>query len=308
MKILVTGALGTLGIPLSKELRRRGHVVRGIDLFHSLEAERCDIRERRQVHNVFLDFRPEAVYHLAAEFGRVNGSMFYEQMWSTNVLGTQNIIEDCLAFDSRLIFASSSEAYGRLADSGVLTEDLLDSVAPEFHNIYALGKWTNERQIRLAEGLRWVIMRIFNVYGPGEHPNSYRSVVARFLWAKMQRNSEGVTRDAKRQFLFVDDFVNTACNIAESSANRVSVNIAGEECISIKELADKIGVLYAMTTDPSNVSSKQADTSLARDLFGHNPVVSLEEGLRRTEEWMDAYYADYRREAVDVHVIRKQRD
>lgn len=305
MKILVTGSLGTLGIPLCKELRKRGHIVRGIDLFHSPESdyERCDIREHRQVYYVFLDFRPDVVYHLAAEFGRVNGTMFYEQMWGTNVLGTQNVIEHCKQFGSRLIFASSSEAYGKLGDKhDVLPEDLLDSIAPDFHNIYALSKWTNERQIRLAEGLRWVIMRIFNVYGPGEIANSYRSVVARFLWAKIQGTSEGVTRDAVRQFLYVDDFVETACNITESPANKVSVNIAGSECISIKDLADRIGVLYAMDTDKGNVTRKRADTSLARSLFGHSQKVSLEEGLRRTERWMREYYARTRQQEVDIHI------
>jgi dTDP-glucose 4,6-dehydratase len=156
MRILVTGAMGTLGRVLVRELRERGNKVWGCDLAHTGDEQivRADVAEYRQLRELFADSRPEAVYHLAAEFGRMNGENYYEQLWRTNCLGTRNVIECCRNFDARLIFASSSEAYG-MADAyapedGSFREEWLDKYAPDFHNEYALTKWANERQIRTA--------------------------------------------------------------------------------------------------------------------------------------------------------------
>ena len=112
-KILVTGSRGTLGRPLTVELQRRGHEVWGLDLFHA-GAERffrADVGEFRQLEKVFAE-EFDFVYHLAAEFGRLNGEEYYEQLWRTNVVGTRNILEWQRRAKFRLIFASSSEIYG----------------------------------------------------------------------------------------------------------------------------------------------------------------------------------------------------
>jgi len=103
------------------------------------------------LETIFAHVKPELVYHLAAEFGRMNGEDYYEQLWITNCVGTRNVIEACLKHKARLAFASSSEAYGdadRYASGrGDIAEDFLDRFAPGFHNEYALTKWANERQI-----------------------------------------------------------------------------------------------------------------------------------------------------------------
>ena len=123
-KILVTGSRGTLGHPLTVELERRGHEVWQLDLLHAGNDRyfRADVGEFRQLERVFsqpFDF----VYHLAAEFGRLNGEEYYEQLWRTNVLGTRNILEWQRRAGFRLIFASSSEIYGE-THADVLDEDL----------------------------------------------------------------------------------------------------------------------------------------------------------------------------------------
>lgn len=289
MRILVTGSRGTLGIPLSAALRN----VHGCDLMHCGEEHytRADIRNYRELEHVFERAQPDVVYHLAAEFGRRNGLDHYESMWMTNVLGTRHVIELCLQYNARLIFASSSEAYGRLADTGEpLTEDLLQSTAPQFHNEYALSKWVNERQIANARerGLKAVIMRIFNVYGPGEHYTPYRSVVCRFLHAKLKGESVCVTPDAVRQLLYVDDFVRTAASIVDrfTVCEGKAINIAHPEPVKIETLARVVGAYYSLVAEPENVTVKIADTHRARVLLDHQPQVSLQEGIERTLAWM----------------------
>lgn len=297
MRLLITGSRGTLGIPLSKELRDRGHEVYGCDLTHCADRHesRCDIREFRQLQLLFEAAEPQMVVHLAAEFGRMNGNDFFEQMWTTNVLGTRNVIDLCVQQNVPLIYASSSEAYGRLADEyGVLKEELLDTFAPRHHNEYALSKWVNERQVAIARerGLKAVGMRIFNVYGPGEHYNRYRSVVCQFIHASLTGEPVHVTQRAVRQLLYVDDFVRTAANIVGkfSACEGKNINIAHPESVTIEYLASLIGVVQNHLPDPHNVTCKVADITMAKQLLDHDPQVSIQEGVKRTQKWMAQWH------------------
>src|SRR5712671_601886 len=112
-KILITGAMGTLGRPLKRELKKRGHEVWGVDLQHQAEEKyyRADIASFRQLERVF-EQKYDYVYHLAAEFGRINGEEYYDTLWTTNVIGTRNLLEIQRRSSFKLIFASSSEIYG----------------------------------------------------------------------------------------------------------------------------------------------------------------------------------------------------
>ncbi|TFG21829.1 MAG: NAD(P)-dependent oxidoreductase, partial [Promethearchaeota archaeon] len=95
MKILVTGGLGTIGQPLVRELRERGFEVWVCDMIHYHDDKyiKCDLSEFRQVDQIFKKIKFDLVYHLAAEFGRINGEHYYETLWKTNVIGTKNIIQ-----------------------------------------------------------------------------------------------------------------------------------------------------------------------------------------------------------------------
>src|SRR5438105_9806202 len=109
-RILVTGSRGTLGRPLVCELRSRGHEVWQSDLQHCSEPQfiRADVSSYRQLERVF-GVAPDYVYHLAAEFGRLNGEEYYDTLCQTNVIGTCNILELQCKVGFRLMFSSSSE-------------------------------------------------------------------------------------------------------------------------------------------------------------------------------------------------------
>ncbi|MBI4472497.1 MAG: NAD(P)-dependent oxidoreductase, partial [Acidobacteria bacterium] len=124
LKILITGVMGTLGRPLKRELERRGHDVWGLDLQHQAELKyvRADAASYRQLERAF-DQDYDFVYHLAAEFGRINGEEYYDTLWTTNVIGTRNILELQKRAKFKLIFASSSEIYGD-KHKEILSEDI----------------------------------------------------------------------------------------------------------------------------------------------------------------------------------------
>ena len=107
MRILVTGSEGTLGWQLCEALEARGHDVLRVDLQHSRHANsvRADVANYRQLSAAFESFDPDVVYHLAAEFGRLNGEGWYEQLWMTNAVGTRNILELCYVHNAQLVFA-----------------------------------------------------------------------------------------------------------------------------------------------------------------------------------------------------------
>src|SRR5215207_4958419 len=187
MKVLVTGSLGTLGRPLHRELSRRGHEVHGCDLRHSAQSGfiRADIAEYRQLGSAFEEIQPDVCYHLAAEFGRLNGELYYEALWRTNVIGTRNVMELCRLHGTRMIMASSSEVYGEEFGDMELHEDISEEEVAFHPNEYALSKWVNERQIlayerRYPEAFEAMRLRFFNAYGPGESFHPYRSVIALF--------------------------------------------------------------------------------------------------------------------------------
>jgi len=322
MRILITGSEGALGSVLKTHLRGQGHDVWGCDRNHTEDSQviRADVAEYRQLDRVFRTAEPQLVYHLAAEFGRKNGQEYYETLWRSNCIGTRNVIDLCLQETATLAFASSSEAYGMASKYTVegepLREELLDENPPEFHNEYALSKWTNERQVYTAAtngGLRAVVFRFFNVYGPGENFSPYRSVACQFMYRALNGLSVTVHKDSSRSHLYVRDWADTVAGLPAhlpalfafprrwkgSGTSGVPVfNIGSAEHVSNEELwayvldlvpSTKSQVTF-LSAEKSNISIKLADSRLAEAWLDHKPQVSLAEGLAATRDWMCQTY------------------
>lgn len=329
MRILITGSQGILAGPLRRQLEMKGHDVYGCDLKHSDDPKeiRADVSEPNQLARAVEKSEPDVIYHLAAEFGRINGHEYPEQLWRTNCLGTRHVIDACVRHKAKLVFASSSEAYGELPEpSGMpeirlpesftvpLNENDLDRIAPSFHNEYALTKWTNERQINIAannRGLKAVILRFFNAYGPGETYSPYRSVVCLFCYRLMKGLPITVYKNYHRVFMYVDDWARTVARVADAYIpsedstrpellRRVPVfNVGGKEYCSVEELKDKIvkmldgsdsKIAYLGKDKDANVTNKQPDISLAEKVLGHDPSITLDEGLPLTIAWLRKKY------------------
>jgi dTDP-glucose 4,6-dehydratase len=241
--ILVTGSEGTLGRYLVAELRSRGHEVWGCDFQHHADQQytRADVSNYRQLERVF-ERSFDYVYHLAAEFGRINGEEYYDTLWQTNVIGTRNVLELQRKFGFKLIFASSSEIYGDRHQE-ILDENIPLNHSIIQHNDYATTKWVNEIQIMNFErryGNPCVRLRFFNAYGPGEYYHNYRSVVCLFVYRALHDIPFQVFEGYHRVFMYIDDFIPTLANVCENFVPGEVYNIGGEEFRSVRVLSDVI--------------------------------------------------------------------
>lgn len=302
-KILVTGSKGTLGLRLVEVLKNRGHEVWEVDLQHHPGKTyiRADIAEYRQLERVF-EQNYDHVYHLAAEFGRINGEQYYDTLWKTNVIGTRNLLEWQLKKGFKLVFASSSEIYGEAAEP-LLTEDLPLKKTIIQHNDYALSKWANEVQIMNFEKRYHspiVRLRLFNAYGPGEYYHPYRSVICLFVHRALMGIPYDVFEGYYRVFMYVDDLIPTIANVVNNFKPGEVYNIGGTEYRSVKDLSELVleytegdpKLVNYLPEDKHNTVSKRPDIRKATADLGHDPKVVLEEGLPITVEWMKKIYLE----------------
>jgi len=300
-KVLVTGGRGFIGSNLVRELERHGHEVWVCDLMHSemMNYIRCDVSKYRQVERLFEKHDFEYVYHAAAEYGRWNGEDYYENLWLTNAVGTKNIIRMQEKKRFRMIFFGSAEVYGDY--DGVMSEDVMDKVPIKQMNDYAISKWVNELQIMNAAamyGTETVRVRLFNVYGPGEHYTPYRGFIPKFIYKAMHDQSYTVYLGHKRTLEYVEDICRTLANIIDNFKPDEVYNLGGDEQYEIKYISDLI--LKCLGKDDSKVTYKDAepfttriktpDSSKAKRDLDFKLTVPVEEGIKRTVEWFKKLY------------------
>ncbi len=314
MRLLVTGSKGVIGLKLVEELEKRGHSVFGVDLLHhpgeigfiqemsneGWKYARCDIGEYRQIERILLEAGPfDFVYNCAAEFGRWNGEDYYEQMWKSNLIGLKNLIRLQEKYKFRMIHFSSSEVYGDF--DGVMKEDVMNKHVIYQMNDYAISKWANELQIRnsmLMYDTETVIVRLFNTYGPGEYYHPYRSVNCKFCYHALKKLPITVYKGHFRSSTYVDDAVRTIANIVENFIPGRVYNIGSDQYHDIETLAK---IIWHYTSAPMDLITykdteklttifKKTDISLAIKELNHKNSVVLEEGVKRTIDWMKEYY------------------
>jgi dTDP-glucose 4,6-dehydratase len=314
MRILVTGGLGAVGSHLVPELESRGHDVFVVDLKHHHNAPnyaRCDVSEYRQIERLWLGggwqhgYTAKArsfdmVYHLAAEFGRWNGEDYYENLWSTNAIGTKNIIRMQEREGFKTVYFSSSEVYGDWTDT--MSEDVMDRHEIRQLNDYAISKWVNEMQVlNSAEqfSTESVRVRLFNTYGPGEYYSPYRSVICLFCYRALQNIPFNVYRGHKRTSTYITDCVSALASIADNFKAGEVYNIGGTDYHDIETVADiilrytdkeKSGLANYLDSEPFTTKQKLVDTTKAQRDLNLRTTVSLEQGIHNTIDWMRKVY------------------
>jgi len=312
--VLVTGALGTIGRNLVRELRIRGNEVWLVDLrhYHDDHYIRCDVSSYKQLERVFSPNRYDYVYHLAAEFGRWNGEDYFDTLWESNVIGTKNIIRWQEKLGFKMIFTSSSEVYGDY--DGIMSEDVMDKYEIKQLNDYAMTKWVNEMQIANSAAMHQtetVRVRLFNTYGPGEFYSPYRSVNCVFCYRLLHNLPITVYRGHRRTSTYVSDAVNALSNIISQHKKGEVYNIGGGDYHDIETLANYVlestGASSSLVTykdsEPFTTKEKQIDNSKASRDLGFQVTVSLQEGVRKTVNWMRQVYKPGSPELINLDVI-----
>jgi nucleoside-diphosphate-sugar epimerase len=246
------------------------------------------------------------VFHLAALIGIPYSYVAPESYVQTNVMGTQNVAAACRrAGVARLVHTSTSETYGTARTVPIDESHPLQPQSP--YSASKIGADMMALSFHHAFDLPVAVVRPFNTYGPRQ---SARAVIPTIL-GQLHRGATEIhlgSTAPTRDFNYVEDTVGGFLAVAgcDRAVGQV-VNVGSGREISIGAL---VALLIEITgrdarvvTDEervrpagSEVERLLADITRAREWAGWQPQVPLEEGLRRTSEWVAAHL-----DAVDAH-------
>lgn len=301
MNFLITGAAGFLGSNLANFLVREGHQVRGIDDLSAGDPEalsshvlftRGDVNDRPKLWTLLQEV--DCVYHLAARVSVPESVLYPREYNAANVGGTVSLMEAMRDVGvRRVVFISSGAVYG---DRG--EQPLSEGATPNPRSPYAVSKLAAEYYVRTIGdlwGIETVSLRVFNAYGPGQHlPPSHAPVIPHYLRQALRGSTLVMHGDGTqtRDYVYVDDVVSAMISAATApNINKTVINIGSGVETSIRDLIRMVmqvlGMKVEAISNPRNdpgVSRMCASLSLARELLGYLPNISLEEGLRLTLE------------------------
>lgn len=312
VRAVVTGGAGFIASNVVDALVEAGGEVLVVDdlshgsrsnLEHALERGvqlvELDIRDAARVEEIFRWFRPELVFHLAAQID-VRVSMDEPARdASVNVLGSINVFTAAHASGVRRVVHTSTGGaiYG---ETDVVPTP--EAVPPDPVSAYGLSKLSVEhyaRWFRRRRGLDVVTLRYGNVYGPRQDPRGDAGVIAIFCDRVLAGRRPTIYGDGRqtRDYVFVIDII--AANLAAARAGELVhdvYNVGTGIEISVLELARSVAV--AAGVDPAEFAPEFApvrpgeldrsclDVTRARRELGLPPPISLADGLARTLEWV----------------------
>jgi UDP-glucose 4-epimerase len=302
---LLTGGGGFIGSNIARRLLSQGH-----------EVVICDNLSTGNSGNVpdgaqFLDMdisqaeylrlipggAYDSVFHLAAQS---SGEISHEDPGcdlNTNALGTLLLLEWAREHNiSRFLYASSMAVYGLTEEIPVRESQTLDP-----YSFYGIAKQAAEQYVRHYSrgGMNTTVMRMFNVYGPGQNLANMKQGMLSIYLAFMLMEEPILVKgsmDRFRDFIYIDDIVDawvSALDNPKSYGN--TYNLASGRKTLVRELVDEL--IVAWGCDPETYPVEQCEGTpgdqfgiyanidlITRDL-DWQPQVDLTEGLKRMTEW-----------------------
>ncbi len=317
MRYLITGGSGFLGGRFVKRLLEEGNEVTVYDNLSTGQSNNLgpfkdnkdysfakgDIRDKESLRKAMTK-DIDAVLHMSAIVGVKEYCKDPLNVVDVNVVGTRNVLEFALENEMKVMFASTSEVFGKNPSAPwkeegdrVLGSTKVDrwsygtSKAMCEHMIFAMNK---------NHGLKTVIVRFFNAYGPGQPPYFVISQSVQ----KVLRNEQPLLYDSGKQtrcFTFADDAIEgTMLALKSKKAEGDVFNIGSNKETSVKEaieliieLAGKKGKLTWKNLDTKkhygntyeDIPRRVPDVSKAKRVLGWEAKTSLRDGLKKTIEW-----------------------
>jgi UDP-glucuronate 4-epimerase len=333
MKVLVTGAAGFIGMHVVQRLSARGDIVVGVDNLNayydpglkvarlaqldSLQGfrfEKLDIADNGALDKLFLQEKPDAVVHLAAQAG-VRYSLSNPSAYGeSNLSGFLNVLEACRHHPVRhLVYASSSSVYGGNARMPFRESDSVDHPV----SLYAATKKANELMAHTYSHLYAIPttgLRFFTVYGPWGRPDmAYFSFTRDILEGRpiTVYNGGRMLRD----FTFIDDIVDGIVavldkpatpdpgfdpmrpNPATSHAPYRIFNIGNQDPVALGDFISSIeaalgveAIRQYLPMQPGDVVATHADVSALAAWTGIQPRTRLADGIARFTSWFMSHH------------------
>ncbi|MGF7185241.1 UDP-glucose 4-epimerase [Desulfitispora alkaliphila] len=316
MRYLITGAAGFIGSHLCTALLAQGSEVWGID---DLSQGNMDRLEHLKDHPRFhftksciskaglleeVIKKVDVIYHMAAVVGVKRYVEEPVRVIDVNVCFTSRLFELAWQYDKKVVFTSTSEVYGKNSDIP-FRESANRVYGPSTKDrwCYAISKTAAEHLCLgyIKKGLRAVIIRYFNVYGPHADTSAYGGVATRFINQLLNNKPLTVHNDGSqtRCFTYIDDILKGtieagSCKDAEGNI----FNLGHHRETPILELAqiilDVSGIKGEIVFQPykefygtsyEDIPRRIPDLSAAEQILNYKPVITLEEGLKKTFKW-----------------------
>ena len=297
MKALVTGGAGFIGSNIVDALIQKKFDVIVVDdlstgfkrninpLARLYYTNICD----RELKPVFEKERPDVVFHLAAQTAVTRSIVDSYSDARINVLGSLNVIANCVEFGvKKIIYSSSCALYGT---PGYLPVDEKHPVNPL--SPYGVSKHTVEHYLAVnlqLHGLSYLALRYANVYGPRQNPSGEGGVIAIFCGKMLAGEQPTIfgSGDKSRDYVFVNDIVRANITAAESTETgifNIGTGIETYDSTIYELIASECGYLKAPKYSPERkgeIKRIRLDNTQAAIHLGWKPQTGIKEGILQT--------------------------
>lgn len=299
---LVTGGAGFIGSHIVDRLIAEGHEVRVIDNFSTGRPQNLDHQKncsqlklyQKDIRNI-EDIKPifegvDYVFHMAALADIVPSIQKPWEYYSSNVLGTYNVVECAKnAGIKKLVYAASSSCYG-IPDEFPTKETA--EIRPQYP--YALTKRLGEETVLhwgQVYGLPVITLRLFNVYGTRSRTSgTYGAVFGVFLAQKLAGKPFTVvgTGEQTRDFTYVTDVADAFYTAARSDIVNETFNVGSGGTYSVNRLCELLGgEIVHIPKRPGEPDCTFANTEKIEKALGWHASVTLEEGVQKILDNID---------------------
>jgi len=317
--VLVTGAGGFIGSRLVEKLTVNSASVRAFvrytsradigllkflppEILGKVEIIRGDLRDYSAVEQAAKGV--DTIFHLGALISIPYSFVHPVETVQTNMLGTMNILEACRKTGAKLVHTSTSEVYGTALRVPIDEEHPLQGQSP--YSASKIGADKLVESYHRSFDVPAITIRPFNTYGPGQ---SNRAVIPTIITQALSGDTVRLGNlEAVRDFTYLDDTVDGFLLAGQAELwDGETYNLGTGEEISIAAIAELIFKIMEkqpeiqleakrLRPEKSEVMRLISDNRKAQMVLKWQPKVSMEEGLKRTIEWISAHKDLYKPE------------